>query len=553
MKNILLAFAITLSFSAISQNNADEVIIKTKPEKATVYINGAQIESKGSGLLKATTKTVVFPNLSNYIDANSVQVKANTDITIMSVNFRLNYLQPTENKEFKLLEDSLEYYRKQSARLLIKKNAYDEELSVLQSNRSIGGSNVGVSVSELTKMTDFVRLRYNEIALKSLENSEKDADVKKEIKRIERQLGEIRNQGSKPTGEIVVQLGESTNINTTFELSYYVTNCGWVPMYDIRIKDVNTPADITAKANVYQNTGQDWQNIDISLSTGNPAKGNTKPVLNPWQLFLSNKNTYRSKARYEKSVNMQAPMESKSEEMRDMPQSINAKALQVLPGVSSGSSVTPSSFTNVNATTTNSIFDIKIPYTIKSDGKDNIVEIQKYEVAAKYAYFAIPKVDRDAFLVADLIGWDKNELLPGDANVYFEKNYVGKTYFDSRIVDDTLSFALGRDNNVRIDRKKVKELSEKVSITNNYIKQTREFEIDLKNTRKSEITIELEDQIPMSTNEELTIEKINAEGAIYDKQTGKLTWNITLAPGQSKTLKFGYSVRYPKNMILGGF
>lgn len=553
MKNILLAFAIALSFSAISQNNADEVTIKTKPEKAIVYINGAQIESKGSGLLKSTTKTVVFPNLSNYIDANSVQVKANTDITIMSVNFRLNYLQPSENKEFKMLEDSLELYRKQAARLLIKKNGYNEELSVLQSNRSIGGSNVGVSVAELTKMTDFVRLRYNEIALKSLENSEKEEDVKKEIKRIENQLGEIRNQGSKPTGEIVVQLGESTNLNTTFELSYYVTNCGWVPMYDIRVKDVNTPADITAKANVYQNTGQDWQNINISLSTGNPAKGNTKPVLNPWQLYLSNKNTYKSKARYEKSVNMNAPMESRAYEREDAPQSINSKELRALPGISAGSSVTPTSFTNVNTTTTNSIFDIKIPYTIKSDGKDNIVEIQKYEVAAKYAYFAIPKVDRDAFLVADLIGWDKNELLPGDANVYFEKNYVGKTYFDSRIVDDTLSFALGRDNNVRIDRKKVKELSEKVSITNNYIKQTREFEIDLKNTRKSEITIELEDQIPMSTNEELTIEKINAEGAIYDKQTGKLTWNITLAPGQSKTLKFGYSVKYPKNMVLGGF
>ncbi len=553
MKNILLAFAITLSFSAISQNNADEVTIKTKPEKAIVYINGAQIESKGSGLLKSTTKTVVFPNLSNYIDANSVQVKANTDITIMSVNFRLNYLQPSENKEFKMLEDSLELYRKQAARLLIKKNGYNEELSVLQSNRSIGGSNVGVSVAELTKMTDFVRLRYNEIALKSLENSEKEEDVKKEIKRIESQLGEIRNQGSKPTGEIVVQLGESTNLNTTFELSYYVTNCGWVPMYDIRVKDVNTPADITAKANVYQNTGQDWQNIDISLSTGNPAKGNTKPVLNPWQLYLSNKNTYKSKARYEKSVNMKAPMESRAYDMEEAPQSINSKEIRALPGISAGSSVTPTSFTNVNTTTTNSIFDIKLPYSIKSDGKDNIVEIQKYEVAAKYAYFAIPKVDRDAFLVADLIGWDKNELLPGDANVYFEKNYVGKTYFDSRIVDDTLSFALGRDNNVRIDRKKVKELSEKVSITNNYIKQTREFEIDLKNTRKSEITIELEDQIPMSTNEELTIEKINAEGAIYDKQTGKLTWNITLAPGQSKTLKFGYSVKYPKNMVLGGF
>ncbi|MEX1190190.1 MAG: DUF4139 domain-containing protein [Bacteroidia bacterium] len=553
MKNLLTTLAAFAFCSVFAQNNPDEVNVNTKPENITVYLSGAQIEAKGSALLKSSTKTVVFPNLSNYVDANSVQVKANTDITIMAVNFRLNYLQPTENKEFKMLEDSLEKQKKDIARVVLKKDSYKEELTILQSNRSIGGNNVGVSVAELTKMADFIQTRYHEASLKYLEHSEKEEDMRKDMKRMENQLNQIRSQGSKPTGEIVVQLGESVSLNTTFELTYYVTNCGWVPMYDIRVKDVNSQADITAKANVYQNTGDDWKNVNLSLSTGNPSRGNTKPQINPWQLYLSNKNTARAKANYPKSMNMMAPMESRSDEMRDMPQSINAKTIQVLPGLSSGSSVTPSSFTNVNTTTTNSIFDIKIPYTIKSDGKDNIVEIQKYEVSAKYAYFAIPKVDRDAFLVADLIGWDKNELLPGDANVYFEKNYVGKTYFDSRIVDDTLSFALGRDNNVRIDRKKVKELSEKVNITNNYIKQTREFEIDLKNTRKSEITIELEDQIPMSTNEELTIEKINAEGAIYDKQTGKLTWNITLAPGQSKTLKFGYSVKYPKNMVLGGF
>jgi len=213
---------------------------------------------------------------------------------------------------------------------------------------------------------------------------------------------------------------------------------------------------------------------------------------------------------------------------------------------------TAASNTVVGTSTTNAIFDIKLPYTILSNGKVNIVEIQEYSVAANYSYFAAPKIDNDAFLVADLIGWDKNELLPGDANVYFENNYVGKSYFDSRIVDDTLSFALGRDNNVRIQRKQVKDLKEKVNIAGSVNKLNREFEIEVKNTRKSSIELELEDQIPLTSNAELSIEKTGADGARYDSQTGKLTWKITLNPGESRKIAFGYTLKYPKKYNLNG-
>jgi uncharacterized protein (TIGR02231 family) len=230
---------------------------------------------------------------------------------------------------------------------------------------------------------------------------------------------------------------------------------------------------------------------------------------------------------------------------------VQSKKLRNLAGVTS--SISSADITRVSSTPTNAIFEIALPYTILSDSKENLVEIQRYEVAANYAFFAIPKIERDAFLVADLIGWDKNELLPGDANVYFENNYVGKSYFDTRIVDDTLSFGLGRDNNVRITRNQVKELKEKVSFTGNQVKQTREFEIEIKNTRKTVAYLELEDQIPITTNQELSIELIGATDAVFDKQTGKLTWRLKLEPGESKKLTFGFSLKYPKKYSLDNF
>jgi uncharacterized protein (TIGR02231 family) len=550
MKTTFFAILIFISNSIFAQNTDIDARITTKPEQVTLYVSGAQVTAKGNTNLKSGRQTVVFDKLSNFINANSVQVKADKDITILSVNYQFNYLEPEEKKDFKQLEDSLKYYRQQIQRLSITKNSYIEEISLLQANKSIKGDNVGVTATELTKMADLIRTRYAEAALRKLEIEEKEMKLTARIVKMDNQLALLKQGEQTVTGEVVVQLIAATAGNANFELGYFVNNCSWSPLYDIRVKDVNTPTTVIAKANVIQNTGQDWKNVKLSLSTGNPTLGNTKPNLNPWTLSLSDPIVYR-KARYK----TQAPAAAYDKEEAPVSDALLSEV--VISSRNNGyvatESITAAEITRVdNNQLTNAIFNISVPYNIASNGKENIVEIQQYEVAANYSYFSIPKIDNDAFLVADLIGWDKGELLSGDANVYFENNYVGTTYFDARIVDDTLSFALGRDNNITIKRKQTKDFNEKTSISGNTKKITRSFDIEVKNTRKSAIEIELEDQIPLSNNEELIIEAINTGNAEYNKETGKLTWKLKLNPAESKKLTFSYSVKFPKKMILNG-
>lgn len=552
MKIILISISIILASTVFAQNTDIDARISTKPEQVTLFVSGAQITAKGNSNLKSGRQTVVFDKLSNFINANSVQVKADKDITILSVNYQYNYLEPEEKKDFKQLEDSLKYYRQQAQRLTITKNSYVEEISLLQANKSIKGDNVGVTATELTKMADLIRNRYAEAALRKLEVEEKEIKLSERIVKMDQQLAQLRQGEQTVTGEVVVQLIAATAGNANFELGYFVTNCSWSPLYDIRVKDVNTPTTVVAKANVIQNTGQDWKNVKLSLSTGNPTLGNTKPNLNPWTLSLSDPIVYR-KARYK----TQAPAAAYDKEEDTRRGAEGAQLNEVVISSNTfgtfNNSVSAAEITEVdNNQLTNAIFNISVPYNIASNGKENIVEIQQYEVAANYSYFSIPKIDNDAFLVADLIGWDKGELLSGDANVYFENNYVGTTYFDARIVDDTLSFALGRDNNITIKRKQTKDFNEKTSINGNTKKITRSFDIEVKNTRKSAIEIELEDQIPLSNNEELIIEAINTGNAEYNKETGKLTWKLKLNPAESKKLTFSYSLKFPKKMILNG-
>lgn len=540
----MLAFPLLLA----AQNN-ENTIVKTQPEEVMVYLNGAQITSRASANLKAGQQTLVFEKLSNTIDPNSVQVKADADVTILSVNYELNYLKPQDYKEFKELEDSVRWYRDQVARLQINRRSYEEELSLLASNKSIGGANVGVNTAELAKMADFLRTRVQDAALKKYEIEQKERKMNERISTLETQMNTMRSNELKPTGEVIVQVSAAAAGQANFELAYYTNNCGWTPSYDIRVKDVNSKAIVAAKANVYQNTGQSWKNVKLLLSTGNPSRGNTKPELNPWWLSLTENppvRTYYKKT--EEYRTSRAPVAAGSVQ-EDAPVSLSEVVVVNSPREKSK---TTAQFTQVVGSNTNSVFSISLPYTIESNGGDNYVEIQRYEIDAAYKHFGIPKVDPDAFLLAELLGWDKGELLPGDANVYFENNYVGKSYFDTRIADDTLSVALGRDNNIVLKRKMVKELNERTSVNNTMKKVTRNFEIEVRNTRKAAVELELEDQIPLSNNEQLIVEALETGKAEYNKETGKLTWRLKLQPGESTKLNFSYSVRYPKKYILNG-
>lgn len=528
-----------------AQTEPERNTVKSQPEEVMVYLNGAQVFARGSATLKAGRQTLVFDKLSHAIDANSVQIKADADITILSVNYELNYLKPQDYKEFRTLEDSVKWYRDQVARLAITRKGYEEELSALSANKAIGGANVGVSVAELSKMTEFLRNRVQEASLKKYETELKEKRMNERITALESQMNTMRSNELRPTGEVIVQLNAANAGPAKFELSYYVSSCGWVPSYDIRVKDVNSNAVVAAKANVFQNTGQSWKNVKLSLSTGNPSQGNTKPAINPWWLSLTENvpvKTYYKKTEVTRS---RAPMAAGATPAYDSPAPVMMEAEM-------RNANTTAQWTTVQSTNTNSVFQIALPYTIESNGDENYVEIQRYDIPTAYQYFGIPKVDPDAFLLAELIGWDKGELLPGEANVYFENNYVGKSYFDTRIADDTLSVALGRDNNIVLKRKQVKELNERTAINNGIKKVSRNFEIEVKNTRKAPIEMEIEDQIPLSNNEQLVVEVLDTGKAEYNKETGKLTWKLKLQPGESTKLRFGYAVKYPKKYILNG-
>jgi uncharacterized protein (TIGR02231 family) len=203
--------------------------------------------------------------------------------------------------------------------------------------------------------------------------------------------------------------------------------------------------------------------------------------------------------------------------------------------------VTAASFTEISEGQTNLEFIIKIPYDIPSDNKQYSINIQDNTLPATFEYYCVPKLDREAFLVAHITGWENYNLLPGEINLFFEGTYVGKSYLNVRNTNDTLDLSLGRDKGIIVTRVKMKDFTEQKTIGSNK-RETRAWEITLRNNKKQSLDLHLEDQLPVSMNNDILVEPIEYSGGRYIQETGAITWKFRMEPSAEKKIRISYAV-----------
>ncbi|MBI0401085.1 DUF4139 domain-containing protein [Cyclobacterium marinum] len=200
-----------------------------------------------------------------------------------------------------------------------------------------------------------------------------------------------------------------------------------------------------------------------------------------------------------------------------------------------------------NQTTIN--FEINTPYSIQSDSKNYTVDMVTYELPALYQYFAVPKVSNTAYLIAGITNWEQYQLLEGEANVFFEQTFVGKSLLDVRYATDTLEISLGRDKMVTIEREKESDFTEK-SFLGNKKTASRLWKTTIKNNKSQPISMVVLDQVPVSTLEEIEVEIQSLSGGKHDAKTGEIKWEFKLEPSSTKQLELKYEVKYPRNKNL---
>lgn len=538
MKTILSVCIILLT-TLNSISGEKPKAIKSDIKEVSVFITGAQVTRVGNSNLNAGTSLLIFEELPYNINSQSIQVSGKGDFAILSVQHQINYIKSRQiSQEVKTMKDSIEMLSDLLATEKDLQSVYSEEEAMIKSNKAIGGLNVGVKILDLKDGAEYFRQRLSDIKIKWRAAQKKITKMQEDVTRLNSQINSLNSKDNKPTSEIVVTVSSKSPVNGSFTVSYLVNDAGWIPSYDLRAKDINNPVELTYKGNVWQTSGEDWDKVSLSLNSGNPMLSGSKPSLAPWYLYMA---YYRDT----KSKGVASMARVKMEENK------LSEEKKVSDEISSKTASTGADFTSVKENQTNIEFKIDVPYTINADGKKNVVEVQKISIPSTYEYYCAPKLDKDAFLLAHATGWEAYNLISGEMNLFFEGTYVGKSYLDVSNTNDTLDISLGRDKNIVVTRTKLKEFSKK-NLIGSSKKETRSFDIEIRNKKKQAVNIIVEDQFPLSTNKEIEIEQLEKSDAKINSDTGIMTWKFELKPAENKKLKMQYSVKYPKeqNIIL---
>lgn len=527
---------------------------------ATVFLNGAELSGTAKVTLPQGESDVIFTNVAGSVNQQSLSIGAENGVVIQSATFQNNYLADSMlSPRGKKLQDSIRALEHDVVILADKKTVVEEQLAVLKENKKVAGQNNGLSVAELQKLLDLMSTRMNGL-LASQRTLGTEIDQKNErVALLTSQLNEEQEKNYQPGGQLLVKFYAPEATTSDIRMTYVVPNAGWSPSYDLRVAKVNSPVQLFYKANVYQNCGVKWNNIKLSLSTGNPNEGVDAPVLNP---------KYLSFYALPPLVNFRKPGGSREIEkapttnLSDVAslstqayQSRNSANISPGGGRSTGEQYVIDGYTvgksgmdqyaSVDNSGVNTSFDIELPYTIPSDGQQHTVSVKTYELPASYRYISVPKIDRDAFLQAQVTNWEDLNLLPAQTNVFFEGSYIGQGYIDMRNVRDTMNFSLGRDKKIIVRRERDKDLHSKKVIGANE-RQSFTYSISVRNTRKEKINLVVLDQIPVSNDADIVVEDKAYEKAVYDDQDGTLRWILDVKPAELQKVSLSYTVKYPK-------
>lgn len=514
---------------------ANEHRVDAKIKHVTVFVQGAQIEREVSVSLSAGVQEVVIGGLSSQIDESSIRAGGQGSFTLLSVKKRMNYLRNLPKPiEMVNLEDSLSFYNQTISNLQADKFGLEEERKLILANSVLKGEEKNLSADELKAMADYFRTR---LAANSKSVNKLVVDIKKQSdrkNRIKNELAIYERDRNNPVGEIVLQLMADKASTSKLKVLYTIQDAGWSPNYDVRSTGAMNEVNVAMYAAVYQGSGVEWNNVPLTLSTSIPHQFQNKPELHPWVLrfvqlhqthVLSNrKTTYKAMEAEELMMN--------DEEI-----------------VTTAAPTYAADFTQMIEQQLSTIYKVDLPYTIKSNREHHQVKLRSFLVNASSKYYAVPKLNQSAFLVAGLVDWEKENLIAGNTKLFVDDMFVGKGYLNTNTTDDTLLLSLGMDPELKVDRKRVKDVSSEKVIGSNK-KVTIAIELTVRNTKSKTVELVLQDQYPISSDNTINVTLDEDSGAKVDKEKGGLSWSWNLQPGETKKARFTYTIKYPKDKVI---
>jgi TonB-dependent SusC/RagA subfamily outer membrane receptor len=599
MKKLTLTIGLLIVYSTLLLCQAEKEITSTI-KNITIYTQGAQIENEATVQLQQGQMVLKFIGLSPYIKKESIRIEGDGLFTIQNVQHQNDFVNELEkNKETAAIRAKIEEYQNKIEYEQTLINILVDKLDFLKTNKEVTGKDQAINPDVFNSLNLIYGNNIESLTLEKLKKERLLKEYTKEVNKLNSQLNYLNNRIDLPSGTIIVSIDAKQSKSSKIIISYLVDKARWYPSYDIRFMSIDKPLIVTYKANISQNTGVDWTNVNIVLSTAKTNISAQIPTLSPFYLQFYY-------PRYDVSTALQGRVagvqvsESPNAIRADNAVSIrglssidgNSKPLYVVDGVpqddisylnpdeigsievlkdASATAIYGSKGSNgvVMVTTKRGDYDaeeenaslpltvtsrreisneysVETPQTIISNDKTNTIIFKENKVNSAFEYQTIPLLTEHVFLIGKIIDWYKTDLLDGEANIYLENSYVGNSMINTQQFKDTMDISFGVDNNINVKREKLTDFSESQLIGVNR-KVTLAYRVTIRNNKSYPITAKVFDQIPVTTTKEIQVEIIDISGGKQDVNTGQVTWHLELQPNEVKDLIIKYSVKYPKD------
>lgn len=541
MKKLLFAALATIAFHGANAQKEISAGIKN----VTVYPNNALIEKSAVVNLTAGNNILYLKGNSPYLDPNSIRFDADDkyEIVYFSSTKRISSINPEyENTlpeqvriKYKGVKDSIEGLNREMERLVFYNEVLNKETASLNNMKVMSNPQNTDSLANIRNTLNYYREKMLEINKIRKQNEDTINALKKQLERLVQTCGIIESsypdkQNPENNKEYFVKVNifatQAVN-NAELNYSYLCNNVGWTPAYDLKINSQDNSGELILKANLYQNTCENWKDVNLTFSTENNNAYMYNGELYPYYLSL------------------QIPIKKTSKVIHyEMPE-----CDMVLSG---SPSVRNAAY---NTVISNSMlgkeYTVARKRSIPSEETIKTINIRSQQPELIYRYSIKPVLSSRAFFQGLVPNWQQLELMDADVNLYFDGKYTNKTHiYSNSVQEDTLCLDLGVDRRISVERKINKSVPNKTSIVGNQLEMIVEVDIKVKNNSLKEMDAAIEDRIPLTTSPDIKISVLDIDGAQMDEKTGFLKWTKKIKASETVNLKVKYSVRYPKDHTL---
>jgi len=528
----------------------------------TVFRDGARVLRAGLARLAAGPGSVTIGNLPATVDTASVRVAARGhDLALLNVEVRRRVGTEPLREQAGRLRAEVDRWRDAVSGL-------DDEDAAEQAGLGFLGHLSEAAAAALARAVGSGRAGYDELSgmaghlsastagtlAKRREIAARKRAAERELAAAEARLKAAEHGGKPREGafvEVAVELEAQAATEAEIDLTYHVSGASWRPLYDLVLD--GDRLDVSYLAEVTQQTGEDWPEVALVLSTTRMGQSQTLPELSPW--YIGRRQAPRHPA---DAVLMSASLSGEAapgapdgpgEGPQDRPRAmaVAARGQRTAPRAARMLAAEQAESESGAGLT----YTVARPLAVPGDGGPHKTLIARFDADAVLDYLTVPVLAPEAYLRATVTNGTLL-LLPGRARIFHGTQFVGETHLATVAPGEEFEVQLGVDDQIKVERKLRRR-----SVGKALLGGTRTieigYEITVENHRDRDATVSVHDHIPVSTDGDVKVRaRETSPPPAETDDLGELTWNLVLTPRASATIRHRFTVEHPAQVTVTG-